>query len=129
MQLESLEGRQLMASVTQFLLVNADTGATLATVKQGSTIDLAKLPTQHLSVRALATRDTQSVVFNLNGSKHLENVEPYSLAGDYYSHGAWHYNVVPFNEQTYRLSATAYTRDRALGNHGRTLFVNFKVIN
>ena len=66
MIIESLEARRMLASVTGLVLVNADTGQDIGPPTSGGTLNLAALPTRHLTVRADATSDTQSVKFRLD---------------------------------------------------------------
>lgn len=124
MLLETLESRRLFASVTGLILVNADTGEDIGPLKRGATINLATLPTRQLSIRAAATRDTESVRFRLNGRSHTENIAPYALAGN----DGDDYNSWTPEPGSHRLSATAYTRNNARG-WSKRMAMKFHVID
>src|SRR5215218_3754334 len=63
---EALEGRQMMNAVTSFTLINADTDKDIVTLGNGSTINLANLPTRNLNVRANVSGTVESVRFALD---------------------------------------------------------------
>ena len=125
MNVETLESRRLFASVTGLVLVNADTGQTLAPITNGATINLATLPTQRVSVRVDATSDTESVKFKLDSNKsRIENIAPYALLGnDGNEYTRWRPSV-----GSHTITATAYTRDNGRGTAAAKT-ISFKVIN
>jgi hypothetical protein len=124
MTVESLESRRMFANVTGLVLVNADTGKDIAPLVNGATLNLAALPTRHLSVRADASSDTQSVRFILDGKRHTENVAPYALAGN---DGDVYTSWTPATG-SHNLVAAAYTRDNAKGSTSQ-VSITFKVID
>jgi Ca2+-binding RTX toxin-like protein len=72
-------------AVTSFSLINADTKAKIMELKDGSTLDLAKLP-RHLNIVANVTKGGNggSVRFSYDALKpdHIENAAPFAMAGD-----------------------------------------------
>jgi hypothetical protein len=88
-------------SVASFTVVNADTGADIATFTSSGTISLAQA--QNINVRANAS-GVKSVVFTDGSSTRTENVAPYAYKGDvsgvYYkwspAAGAYVINAKPF---------------------------------
>jgi len=125
MTVETLESRQMFASVTGLVLVNADTGQTIAPLTNGATINLATLPTRRISVRADATSDTESVRFKLDATKsHTENIAPYALLGnDGNTYTPWKATL-----GSHTLTTTAYTRDNARGTAAAKT-ITFKLID
>ncbi|MDB5333344.1 MAG: Ig family protein, partial [Phycisphaerales bacterium] len=124
---ENLEDRRLLSAVTGLILVNADTGKDIAPLTNGETINLAKLPTRHLNVRAQVTSDTRSVKFAYDTAPiHVENWAPYDLAGD---SGWGHYSRWTPKVGSHTLVATPYTRYGLHGQAGTSDKVTFKVID
>ena len=116
-------------SVTSLVLVNADTDRVIRQLVDGELIDYTALGTSNITVRA----DTDpamvgSVLFTLDGGPYrVENVAPYTLAGDG-SNGADYYPVAPpLTLGKHRLSATPYSGSSTSGSAGTTLTVNFTV--
>jgi hypothetical protein len=67
----------LMSAVTQTPIAGFDP------IPNGATIDLSKLPTDQLFIRATPSTKVASVVFKLDSTySHTENVAPYDLCGD-----------------------------------------------
>jgi len=121
------EDGQLVTSLT---LVNADNNQDLQTLTNGSTLNLATLPTKNLNIRANTNPATVgSVKFSLSGTQSksvTESGKPYALfgddtKGDYY---AW----TPV-AGSYTLKAVPYTASKGTGTAGIALAVNFTVVN
>ncbi len=111
-------------SVTDYVLVNAETNEDIGPLLDGDTLFLSQLPSPLLSVRANTNPDVVgSVVFDLNGSFfNLENVAPYALGQN---QGA---NYFPVKFQTgtpYELTARPYSEAQGQGEAGTSLTVNF----
>jgi len=125
--LDALEPRRLFAaSITGLSLINADTGQSLGAITEGQTIDLSKLPTKNLNIRADAS-GALSVKFGLdsNSSFRVENVAPYALAGD---------NSSVFNKWTpavgsHTVTATPYSSTGATGTTGTAQVVHFNIVS
>jgi hypothetical protein len=102
-------------SVTGFTLVNADTHRDIMPLSDGDVIDLSKMPTQNLKIKALTSPATVgSVVFDLNGARVVENLKPYRIGG-----------IVPGQ---HTLTATPYSTAKGGGLAGTALSINFKVV-
>jgi hypothetical protein len=114
--------------------MNADTDRRVPAftiLKDGDVIDLSKLPTQNVNIRAEVTpKRVGSVLFNLDGNIVVENNSPYSYAAnrgsDYFA-----FNLTP-GEHT--LTATPYSEytpydaKEGRGVKGKPLTIRFKVI-
>jgi hypothetical protein len=105
----------------------ADTDEDIRPLKDGDIIDLSKLATRKLNIRANAhPEEVGSVVFDLNDQKNFqtENVNPYSLAGNFTggSYKSW----MP-EPGKYVITATPYTMAHGKGVAGRSLTINFEV--
>jgi N-acetylneuraminic acid mutarotase len=118
-------------SVVSFTLINANTDQPIAgfnPLANGSTLNLATLPTTKLNIRAnTSPATTGSVKFGLdaNPSFRTDNTPPYALAGD--SQGNYHPWTPSVGEHT--LTATTYTQTRARGTAGTPLVITFTVTN
>jgi hypothetical protein len=121
-----------LAAIKSFTLINAETEQAIMTITNGATIDLSKIATKKLNIRAIPNLSIGSVKFVLSGRQtrtYIDNTSPYALNGDdgfgnYYS-GSWE----PPPTGTYKLMATPYSEDRATGLVGRTATINFTFIN
>ena len=114
-------------AVVGFVLINADTGQPIGPLRNGATLDLSKLPTRRLNIRARTTPDTVgSVRFGLDGNAafRTENAAPYALAGD--TAGVYHPWTPTPGRHT--LTATPYHRPGARGTAGKPLSVRFTVV-
>ena len=73
------------AQVRKVVLINADTSIPFpefSPLKEGATIDLSKLATTHLSLRANADGSTSSVIFKFDQNiSYLANNRPFALCG------------------------------------------------
>ena len=116
--------------VASFTLINADNNQDLQTLTNGSTLNLATLPTKNFNIRANTNPATVgSVKFSLSGTQSktaTESGKPYALfgdntKGDYY---AWAPAI-----GSYTLRAVPYTASKGTGTAGTALTVNFTVEN
>ncbi|UOQ96692.1 T9SS type A sorting domain-containing protein [Hymenobacter sp. 5317J-9] len=122
-------GSARAATVTGFVLVNADTDLDIFALTPGMTVDLNTLPTRNLNIRAdVDTSPVGSVTFELSGAQAqvaTENVPPYALfsdvAGDYF---AW----TPLLG-SYTLTATPYDGGSGTGAAGTPLTLSFSVVD
>ena len=115
--------------VESFTLINADTDRPIAEfdpLPDGATIELAKLPTRRLNIRAnIVPVEVGTVRFRLNGKeKPKEEFAPYSLEGD--TEGD--YNPWTPRAGTYTLTATPYASGRAKNKTGKPLTITFSVV-
>lgn len=115
--------------VSSFTLVNADTDTDIGPLRNGDVIDLSKIGTQNLNIRANTSPDTVgSVVLVLNDNysrRHTENIAPYAWfadnkQGDYY---AW----TP-TAGNYSLYAIPYELAKGRGRSGPVRTVVFSVV-
>jgi hypothetical protein len=130
--IEDLESRLLfaVAPITGFTLMNADNdqpvpGHTI--LSNGELIDLAKVPTQNMSIRAnVGSTAPGSIKFTLDGDSSTENSAPYVIASDYQG------DIQPMDHLsvgTHTLTGTPYSGKSASGTAGTKWTVNFTVIN
>lgn len=113
-------------AVTSLTLVNTDNDTDIKTLAAGDVLDLAKLPTKNLSIRAYLNSEAVSVAFALSGAKivnHTENISPYVLFGDVSG------DIVsqPMGVGSYTIKATPYTLKGATGTAGAVDSVNFSI--
>jgi len=116
-------------SVTEFVLVNADTEEDLFIISDGMKIDMRYLPTLNLDIRAETGTQTESVGFDLFGVQNIvrgESIPPYALfqdlpIGDYIGH--------EFVNGRYFLSATPYSENGLKGEAGEPLNISFEFID
>jgi len=109
--------------VVGFTLINADTNQPIGPLKDGATLDLSKLPTRNLNVRAdTRPANVGSVRFKLDGKTvRTEGTAPYALAGD---QGGRYSSWTP-SPGRHTLTATPYSRG---GARGKALTVRFTVV-
>ncbi|GGC15007.1 Ig-like domain-containing protein [Dyadobacter sediminis] len=111
--------------ITSFTLINSATKAAIQTLTNGSTLNLAALPTKNINIRANTSPGiVGSVVFSLSGTesrKQIESQAPYDLFGDGLD---W----TP-SAGSYNLSATPYSAAKGLGTAGTATSISFKVVN
>ncbi|MCU7547626.1 DUF5060 domain-containing protein [Chitinophagaceae bacterium LB-8] len=116
-------------SVTSFTLVNADNEQDIQTLSNGTTLNLATLPSRNLNIRANTSPvQVPSVVFNLSGRQSTtktENIIPYALFGD--NNG--NYNSWTPSVGSYTLKATPYSATGGGGTAGTALTVNFQIVD
>ena len=116
-------------TVSSLTLINADTDRPVNgfdPIPNGATLDLNKLPTRNLNVRANAG-GAGSVRFALDGNKNYrtENNAPFALAGN---SGSNYFEWTP-SAGKHTLTATAYARANAQGAAGKAKTVTFNVVN
>ncbi len=114
-------------AVTSLSLINADTNKPISgydPIRNGTTLDLASLPTRHLNIRANTDPATVgSVRFALDRDSGIDNSAPYALAGDSSgNYAAWTPSV-----GRHSLTATPYTGSKASGTPGDPTTVAFTV--
>jgi len=117
-------------TVTGFTLINADTNQPVAgfdPIAHGAKINLAKLPTRKLNIRAnTKPAEVGSIRFVLAGrGGRVEGDAPYSMAGD--DKG----NYKPWTPRpgAYRLTAKPYSQANARGKAGKSLTITFWIID
>ncbi len=114
-------------SVTDFMLVNADSDEDLFLLEEGMIIDSADLPTLNLDIRAITTDDVESVRLALKGAivtERTESLEPFALFQDL-PIGDYKGNV--FVTGSYTVSAIPYSQDALRGIQGNSLALNFEI--
>jgi hypothetical protein len=112
--------------LVSFTLINADTDTDIKVISNGEVLNLAKLPTKNLNIRAnTSPSKVGSVVFNLNGKIKNENTAPYSLKGD--NNGDYVGWIPSLGD--YVLTGSVYSLVNGGGIAGTPLTVTFKVIN
>jgi len=113
-------------SISSLTLINADTDQAIMTLKDGATLDLAKLPTRNLNVSATTAGGTVgSVKFALDSNSNVttQNVAPYALGGD--DNG--NFRAWTPAKGAHTLTATPFTQADAAGTAGKALTVHFTV--
>jgi hypothetical protein len=129
---EAVESRVLFATtpaVTGFTLINADTDQPISgvTLTDASVLDLSKLPTKNLNVRADVGSGVASVKFGYdsNSNYRTENAAPFALASN---NGLDYYAWTP-TSGSHTLSATPYSSTGATGTAGSKKTISFSVIS
>ena len=117
-------------SVTALELVNADTGKVIsgyANITNGQTINLASLPTRHLTLVAISSGGVKSVKFGLdsNTNYHVSNLTPFSIAGIW--NGKYNYWKPPLGKHT--ITVTPYGGTSATGTVGLPLKLTINFVN
>jgi hypothetical protein len=113
-------------SVTSFTLMNADTDQPIMELTNGTTLNLATLPTKNLNIRAVTNPATVGSVrfgYDANGAYRTENGAPYALAGD----TTGDYNPWTPTVGSHKVSATPYSGTSASGTQGTPLTIAFDV--
>ncbi|MDQ3291844.1 MAG: hypothetical protein M3Q05_11205, partial [Bacteroidota bacterium] len=114
-----------IAEVESFTLLNADSDTDIQTLTNGSTLNLATLPTKNLNIRANTGSGTiSSLTFKLSGAQSLVKSE---TSAPFILFGASGNDYSPWLPATgsYSLTATPSANDQV----GASLTVNFTVIN
>ncbi|WP_247237863.1 PKD domain-containing protein [Telluribacter sp. SYSU D00476] len=115
--------------VTSFTLINADTEQPIRDLVPNDVINLARLPTRNLNIRANTDPErVGSVRFVLSGRESRTQVEtgfPYSLFGD----EGGNYNAWTPAPGDYTLAGTPFPEGGGNGTAGTPLTVNFSVID
>ncbi|MDX2303544.1 MAG: HYR domain-containing protein [Microscillaceae bacterium] len=116
-------------SVSQLVLINADTDTPIRNLAEGDVINL--FGSSSLTVQALTSPSAVgSVRFVLNRSgstvkTQIENLAPYALNGD--ANG--NFNAFVLSTGSYSLTVTPYTAAGAGGTAGTAKIINFTVVN
>ncbi|MFD1140947.1 T9SS type A sorting domain-containing protein [Larkinella insperata] len=112
-----------------FELINAVSDQLIKPLSDGEAINLARLPTTKLTIRALTSPATVgSVVFSLTGTVTYSKTEtgaPYALFGD--TQGNYDPWTLPLGR--YTLTATPYLGAGGSGPAGTPLTLNFSIVN
>lgn len=115
-------------SITEFILVNADTNSPIMILTDGDEIAIDNLPTTNLSIEAVATAETGSVRLELSGAlNHIqtENIVPYALFGD---DPQGMFNGRDFIVGSYSINATPFSEFGLGGIQGEILELSFTLI-
>ncbi len=111
-------------AVTGFTLIDADTDRPIRRLRDGDVVDLRRLPTRRLSVRAETSGAIGSVRFRLDGrTVRIENAAPYALSGD----RSGDYRPWTPSAGAHELVATPHAGRMATGAAGTTATVRFRV--
>ena len=112
-------------SVAEFVLVDAATDLDIGTLAEGDTINLSTLP-EGFDGRALTRGRVESVQFSLNDTLvRVENYRPYTL---FVQRGTDYGGQRP-TPGPYQLTITPFAQDKAQGEKGTPLVINFVVID
>lgn len=114
-------------TITSLTLVNADNGSDIQTLNSGAVLNLATLPTKNLAIRANPSSSVGSIIFNLTGTEthtQIESIAPYALYGGTTAYTSWTPSL-----GSYSLSVTPYSAAKGGGTAGKSMSVNFSVIN
>ena len=114
-------------TVDSFTIVNADTDQDIAQLINGTTIDLARLPTRNINIRANTTPKiiNNKIRFGYTSTSNYANdaTAPYTIGGD---DGATNYYAWKLTTGNKSIKATPFNRNKSSGT---TLSVNFTVID
>ncbi len=106
--------------IRHFTLVNAENGRFIRNIREGDVINLTRLPTRHVLIRAhTGPARVGSVVLKLNGKEVTENIPPYDYPGT-------EDILIRLDENNYTITATPYTKAKGQGEAGIPLTVSFK---
>jgi hypothetical protein len=121
-------GGKEQPQVVSFSLINADTNQEIQILDDDATLNLSRLPTGNLNIRANTNPPTTgSVKFILQDQmsrEWFENATPYALFGD--TNG--NFNIWNPEEGDYSLLATPYTGAGGEGDAGIPLSIRFEVV-
>ncbi len=120
--------------ITNFTLVNADTGQDIMDLTEGVQLDLSQLPA-HLAIRANPNPTTVgSVKFGydptagqFNANYRTESLLPYALFAD--SNNGTKYNAGTFTQGNHTLTGTCFSGTNGAGTAGSTTTLHFSVTN
>lgn len=108
--------------IQYFTLVNANTGKNIQTIHEGDTINLTRLPTRNVLIRAhTGPARVGSVIMKLNSKEVTENIPPYDYPGT-------ENIIIRLDEDNYTITATPYTKAQGEGETGIPLTVHFKAV-
>ncbi|WP_205511038.1 polysaccharide lyase [Longitalea arenae] len=117
-------------TVSDLVLVNAETERDVLSIKNGQVISLKALGLTKVNIRA-NTSTTGSVKFELSGKQsktYTDSKAPFALHGDDGSGNFYYGNWNPPALGTYTLKATPYQGDNATGTAGATQTVTFSIV-
>lgn len=120
------------STVTSLTLVNAETNEPVGELMDGAVINFVELGTDKLSVIANTSPDqVGSLVFSFddNPSYQVENLAPYTIAGDDTQNGAMTYGAWTLSVGEHTLTATPYSEGDSQGTAGTPLTVRFTVVD
>ncbi|RDC64210.1 Xanthomonalisin [Adhaeribacter pallidiroseus] len=128
-QVEVKVNQATTQALVAYILVNADTDQDLQLLPNGTTLNLATLPTKNLNIRATTNPAViGSVIFNVSGQlirKQTESTAPYAVFSESNgNYAAW----VP-TVGTYTVKGTPYMGAAGSGTAGIPLTITFNVIN
>lgn len=120
------------AIVTGFVLVDADNNRDIMEITEGMEIDISKLPSMQINIRANTEPEkvgsVRLSIKDLKGNNflsHIENAVPYALFSD---HRGNYYGRLAENGH-FLVEATPYEHVEGKGKKGKTSGVNFKMKN
>ncbi len=109
--------------IRNFTLVNATNGRFIRNIKEGDVINLTRLPTRQVLIRAhTGPARVGSVIMKLNSKEVTENTPPP------YDYPGTENILIKLDEDNYTITATPYTKAKGQGEMGIPLSVNFKVV-
>ncbi len=114
--------------ITKFSLHDSNTGKLVpgyADLNEGDVVDLDKLGINGVTIAATTAGATESVQFDLNGVRHVDNDGPYQL---FQRVANGNYQAVVLAGGSYRISATPFAQDNAAGAKGATRLMNFTIL-
>lgn len=118
-------------TVTSLTLVNAETNEPVGELMDGAVINFGEIGTDKLSVIANTSPDqVGSLVFSFddNPSYQVENLAPYTIAGDDTQDGTINYGAWTPSVGEHTLTATPYSAGDGQGTAGAPLTVRFTVV-
>ncbi|NAS14031.1 malectin domain-containing carbohydrate-binding protein [Poritiphilus flavus] len=115
-----------------FTLINADTDEDLFDLKDGMQIDIDKLPTLHLDIRANTSTDVESVELSITSSGNVqelnnirtESLLPYAFFQDL---PIGDYMGATFFDADFTISAVPYSQDNLGGVAGTPVELTFEI--
>ncbi|MDQ4140866.1 MAG: T9SS type A sorting domain-containing protein, partial [Bacteroidota bacterium] len=121
------------SQIVSLTLINGDTDKDILTIKEGTILNLATLPSKNLNIRVnTSATGVGSVKLALSGRWTINKTEsaPYTLFGDEKnSNGTINYGGIALPTGDYTLKSTPYSGSNGSGTAGTPLTVNFKIIN
>ena len=115
------------ATITSFVLINADTDQPIFTLTDGQAIDIATLPTLNLSIEAITADNTGSVQMQLSGGLTqltTENFAPYALFGG----SVTDFRGRQFVMGSYTITGTYFSEKNLAGEMDSTVKLDFSIV-
>jgi hypothetical protein len=114
--------------INSVTLLDGEHDQVISTLTNGSTIDLAKLPSRGLNLRAEANSYVKSVKFGYdsNSNYHMENFAPFTFAGDSGPTDFWQWTP---SVGTHTVTVTGYSAGSATGTASAPVTITFTVID